>query len=149
MFKVIIINLITILFVIIICGLAAGDVIDIPSLISVFIPALAAPLTLFTVSQYKTAFGIAFRSLEIEPQEKEKLNGFFSMMGNTAVGFGWIAFLIAQIALLKNLPINDFIKSQQFDVFTVGFAASVITVLYGYIFKYGFCDLAEKRLTSK
>jgi hypothetical protein len=146
MFKVVIVNLFVLAFAVIKVGFGANDILDVPSAIFVFIPAFIAPLATYNFAEYKTAFAIAFRSKEISKEEKESLAGFFTLMGNVAFGFGWMAFFLSHIAILKNLMSIPDVK---LDVYGIGFAASLITVLYGYIFKYGFCEIAEKRITRK
>lgn len=142
--KIIFTNLFVLSFGLIYAGLLPADILDIPSIIFVFIPAFVAPFGIYGKSHYSTAFASVFKRREIDSTDKEGLAGFFTLMGNVAVGFGWIAFFIGHIAMLKNIT-----QDLKIELYATGFAASLITVMYGYVFKYGFCEVAEKRMLRK
>ncbi|MBP9889567.1 MAG: MotA/TolQ/ExbB proton channel family protein [Leptospiraceae bacterium] len=91
-------------------------------------------------SVYGQAFSTAFGSIQLAEKEKRDAANVFKLIGNVAVGFGWIGVLIGALAMLKNLGAGDM------SALGIGIAADLITIFYAYILKYGFCKLAEYKV---
>ncbi|MBP6739902.1 MAG: MotA/TolQ/ExbB proton channel family protein [Leptospiraceae bacterium] len=140
MYLVLVVNLILLAFGCIYAGLAPVEVINIPSALIVLIPAFIAPIAAYGKLIYKEAFSAVFTSKEINPENKEAMVNVFKLIGDVAVGFGWLGTLIGAVAMLLNLG------SGNPSAVGEGIAADLITILYGYTVKYGFCVLAEHKI---
>ena len=143
MYFVLFMNLLVVGFGHVYSGLGFKAILDIPSIVIVYLPAFLAPLAAYGKSAYAQAFAAAFHSKEVSAEYTDVAPKVFLLIGNVAVGFAWVGVLIGATAMLMNLGAGDM------SALGYGIAATINTVFYAYILKYGFCMLAEYKLTHK
>lgn len=121
-------------------GLNPLSIIDIPSVLIVFGPALASGCMVDGGNAVQSAVkDFIMDKKDLTPEQRNLNARIFRTMGNTAGGAGLVGVLIGAVAILRNLGTGDA------TAIGIGVAAALITALYGFGFKYLFCIPAEEK----
>jgi flagellar motor component MotA len=115
--------------------------IDWPSFLIVIPPAIAFGIAASSVQSYLSSVKFAFvDQLDVSRQEALNAVRFLKVTGTTAVYLGFITSLIGWVAMGENIKAYEFN-----EVFGSAFAVSVLTIMYGLMFKL-ICYTAEQKI---